>query len=72
MPSESKTESANETSNVKSIKESLVCLTQEQLQQILNSVKASGQNARDDSTAHVQNGEKAGDLFVYCSDCCFV
>ncbi|XP_017306168.1 coiled-coil domain-containing protein 66 isoform X1 [Ictalurus punctatus] len=59
VPSESKTESANETSNVKSIKESLVCLTQEQLQQILNSVKASGQNARDDSTAHVQNGPAA-------------
>ncbi|XP_053508711.1 coiled-coil domain-containing protein 66 isoform X2 [Ictalurus furcatus] len=56
VPSESKTESANETSNVKSIKESLVCLTQEQLQQILNSVKASGQNVRDDSTALVQNG----------------
>lgn len=58
VPSESKTKSTNETSKVmeKSIKESLVCLTQEQLQQILNSIKVSGQNVRDDSTAHIQNG----------------
>ncbi|MCI4390295.1 hypothetical protein PGIGA_G00121100 [Pangasianodon gigas] len=58
LQSESKTKSTNETSNVteKTVKESLVCLTQEQLQQILNSIKASGQNIQDDSTAHNQNG----------------
>lgn len=34
-----------------------MCLTQEQLQQILNSIKASAQNVQEDDTAHNQNGE---------------
>ncbi|KAK3536574.1 hypothetical protein QTP86_013769 [Hemibagrus guttatus] len=61
VQSENKTKSTTETSNVpeKTVKESLVCLTQEQLQQILNSIKASGQNVQDDSTDCNQNGEGA-------------
>ncbi|XP_058230277.1 coiled-coil domain-containing protein 66 isoform X2 [Hemibagrus wyckioides] len=54
VQSDSKTKSTNETSTVP--EKSLVCLTQEQLQQILNSIKASGQNVQDDSTACNQNG----------------
>ncbi|XP_072521923.1 coiled-coil domain-containing protein 66 isoform X2 [Salminus brasiliensis] len=59
VQSESKTKATDESSKVteKTVKESLVCLTHEQLQQILNTIKASGQNVQDDSTAtRVQNG----------------
>lgn len=59
VQSESKTKTTDESSKVteKSVKQSLVCLTQEQLQQILNSIKASGLNIQEDSaTTHVQNG----------------
>ncbi|XP_076850396.1 coiled-coil domain-containing protein 66 isoform X2 [Brachyhypopomus gauderio] len=55
--SESKTRTTDESSKVteKTVKESLVCLTQDQLQQILNTIKASGQNVQDDSKTHIQN-----------------
>ncbi|KAK2821522.1 hypothetical protein Q7C36_020865 [Tachysurus vachellii] len=58
VQSDEKTKSSNETSNVleKTVKESLVCLTQEQLQQILNSIRATGQNIQEDSAARIQNG----------------
>ncbi|KAG9260193.1 coiled-coil domain-containing protein 66 isoform X3 [Astyanax mexicanus] len=60
VQSESKTKTTDESSRVteKTVKESLVCLTQEQLQQILNSIKTSGQNVQEDSksTTHVKNG----------------
>ncbi|KAF7693144.1 coiled-coil domain-containing protein 66 isoform X1 [Silurus meridionalis] len=58
VQSASKTKSTSEKSNVaeKAVKESLVCLTQEQLQQILNSIKVSDQNDQADSAAHIQNG----------------
>ncbi|XP_047663135.1 coiled-coil domain-containing protein 66 isoform X2 [Tachysurus fulvidraco] len=58
VQSDEKNKSSNETSNVleKTVKESLVCLTQEQLQQILNSIRATGQNIQEDSAARIQNG----------------
>ncbi|KAM9444563.1 coiled-coil domain-containing protein 66 [Clarias gariepinus] len=58
VQSDSKTKSTNETSNVikKTIKESLVCLTQEQLQQLLDSIKSSEQKVQDHTSAHIQNG----------------
>uniref|UniRef100_A0A4W4FBD6 Uncharacterized protein n=1 Tax=Electrophorus electricus TaxID=8005 RepID=A0A4W4FBD6_ELEEL len=58
--SESKTKTTDESSKVteKTVKESLVCLTQDQLQQILNTIQASGQNVQDDSNTHIQNGEQ--------------
>ncbi|XP_026857612.2 coiled-coil domain-containing protein 66 isoform X2 [Electrophorus electricus] len=59
--SESKTKTTDESSKVteKTVKESLVCLTQDQLQQILNTIQASGQNVQDDSNTHIQNGGPA-------------
>ncbi|KAK1799693.1 hypothetical protein P4O66_006231, partial [Electrophorus voltai] len=58
--SESKTKTTDESSKVteKTVKESLVCLTQDQLQQILNTIQASGQNVQDDSNTHIQNDEQ--------------
>ncbi|XP_060766014.1 coiled-coil domain-containing protein 66 isoform X2 [Neoarius graeffei] len=49
---------SNTKSNVvqKPVQDSLVCLTQEQLQLILNSIKASGQDVPDNSRVQIQNG----------------
>ncbi|XP_062842503.1 coiled-coil domain-containing protein 66 isoform X2 [Trichomycterus rosablanca] len=60
--SESKTKSTDDSSSAteKTVKENVVCLTQEQLEQIINNIKASGQNAPD-TTVHIQNGGPTGD-----------
>ncbi|KAL7837676.1 hypothetical protein SRHO_G00273870 [Serrasalmus rhombeus] len=69
VQSESKTKTSDETSKVieKTMKESLVCLTQEQLQQILNTIKASGQDVQDDSKTHVENRGLAVDTKEQCT-----
>ncbi|XP_066526934.1 coiled-coil domain-containing protein 66 isoform X2 [Hoplias malabaricus] len=57
--SESKTKTTDDSSKVteKMVKESLVCLTQEQLQQILTTIKASGKNEQDETSTDFNNGE---------------
>ncbi|KAI4881038.1 hypothetical protein NFI96_007517, partial [Prochilodus magdalenae] len=68
VQTESKTKTTDESSKVieKTVKESLVCLTQEQLQQILNTIKTSGQNVQEASKTHLQNGGPTVDTKEQC------